>query len=371
MSSPRPSPIDSLPDLPTSAWKQVFRRALFRWFDRHARDLPWRRTRDIYHVWVSEIMLQQTQVATVIPYFERFIEQFPSIEELADADEQHVLRAWEGLGYYRRARQLHQAAQIIVQQHGGQFPTDVDEVRALPGIGRYTAGAILSITLDQRHPILEANTIRLLSRLAAFRGDPTRRAGQLYLWAFAEALLPRKRIGDFNQGLMELGSTVCAVRQPDCQNCPVVRLCPTYAQGLQQQIPRPKTKTRYVDVHEAAVVVRCRGKLLLRCCQPGERWAGMWDFPRFQLGSTNGQSKPQELVAKVAGMTGVTVRPGRHLATLRHGVTRFRITLECHEATCARQTTPSDHLRWVRLPEMESLPLSVTGRKIWQMLTEQ
>ncbi len=207
-------------------------------------------------------------------------------------------------------------------------------MRALPGIGRYTAGAILSITLDQRHPILEANTIRLLSRLAAFRGDPTRRAGQLYLWAFAEALLPRKRIGDFNQGLMELGSTVCAVRQPDCQNCPVVRLCPTYAQGLQQQIPRPKTKTRYVDVHEAAVVVRCRGKLLLRCCQPGERWAGMWDFPRFELGSTNGQSKPQELVAKVAGMTGVTVRPGRHLATLRHGVTRFRITLECHEATC-------------------------------------
>jgi A/G-specific adenine glycosylase len=358
------------PDL-TSGWKQSFRRAVLRWFDRNARDLPWRRTRNLYQVWVSEIMLQQTQVATVIPYFERFVEQFPTVEQLAAADEQQVLRAWEGLGYYRRARQLHHAARLVVEQHHGVFPTEIEQLRSLPGIGRYTAGAILSISLDQRHPILEANTVRLFSRLTAFRGDPSGREGQQRLWEFAEAILPRRRVGDFNQGLMELGATVCAVRQPDCETCPVLRLCPTYAQGLQQQIPAPKRKRAYTDVYEAAVVVKCRGKLLLRCCQPGERWAGLWDFPRFQLDTKNGQPKSADIAAKVAELTGVAIRPTRHLTTLRHGVTRFRITLECHEATSSRQVTPRDHLRWVKLPEMAELPLSVTGREIWQLLCDQ
>ncbi len=335
MSSPRRSRSAELPATPTAAWKQAFRRALLRWFEKHARDLPWRRTRHPYHVWVSEIMLQQTQVATVVPYFQRFIAQFPSIHELAAADEQSVLRAWEGLGYYRRARQLHQAAGTIVRQHAGEFPTRIEEVRTLPGIGRYTAGAVLSIALDQRHPILEANTIRLLSRLAGFRGDPSRSDGQRFLWDFAELLLPRRRVGEFNQALMELGATVCSARQPACDACPVARRCPTLAQGLQQQIPRPKPKTRYVDVQEAAVVVRCRGKFLLRCCQTGERWAGLWDFPRFPLVSAKRESLSQELVTNVADLTGLAIQPGRHLATLRHGVTRFRITLQCHEATCA------------------------------------
>jgi A/G-specific adenine glycosylase len=344
---------------------------VLRWFDRHARDLPWRRTRSVYHVWVSEIMLQQTQVAAVIPYFERFIAQFPTIEQLAAAEQQQVLRAWEGLGYYRRARQLHQAAQLIAQEHGGRFPTNVERVRALPGIGRYTAGAILSIALDQRHPILEANTVRLFSRLMAFSGDPSRRDGQQLLWSFAEAILPRRRVGDFNQALMELGATVCTARQPDCEACPVVRLCPTRAHGLQEQIPAPKPKKQYVQVHEAAVVVRCREKLLLRCCQPGERWAGLWDFPRFQIHATAGRAKADEIAAKVAELTGVAVRPVRHLTTLRHGVTRYRITLECHEATSARQVTPRDHLRWVKLPDMVAMPLSVTGRQIWELLCQK
>ena len=176
---------------PDAAWKQRFRRGLRAWFAVNARELPWRPSPGLYQTWVSEIMLQQTQVVTVIPHYRRFLARFPTLRVLAQAGEQEVLRCWEGLGYYRRARQLHAAAQKIVAEHGGSFPTSIEHVRALPGIGRYTAGAILSIALDQPHPILEANTVRVLSRLLAYRGDPMRVDGQQLLWAFAEALLPR------------------------------------------------------------------------------------------------------------------------------------------------------------------------------------
>jgi A/G-specific adenine glycosylase len=183
-------------------------------------------------------MLQQTQVATVIPYWERFLTRFPDVTTLAAADEREVLKLWEGLGYYRRARQLHAAAQLIVKEHDGRFPKAYEAVRALPGIGRYTAGAILSIGLDQRLPILEANTIRVLSRLTAYAGDPASTAGQKQLWAVAEAILPVKRCGAFNQALMELGSEVCTPRSPACDRCPAAALCEARERGLVEQIPR-------------------------------------------------------------------------------------------------------------------------------------
>jgi A/G-specific adenine glycosylase len=182
--------------LPTADWLRRFRRGLKTWYRRHARDLPWRHHGgDAYPVWVSEIMLQQTQVATVRPYFARFLAAFPTIKDLARAEEQQVLRLWEGLGYYRRARQLHQAAQVIMAEHGGKFPHDRQAVRRLPGIGRYTAGAILSIAFDAREPILEANTTRLLARLLGYRGDPASSAGQGLLWALAEQVLPSREAG--------------------------------------------------------------------------------------------------------------------------------------------------------------------------------
>src|SRR5687768_8168178 len=191
------------------SWRTLLTRKLLAWFDRSARDLPWRRTSDLYAIWISEVMLQQTQVATVIAYFERFLHRFPDVGSLAAADEQQVLRLWEGLGYYRRARQLHAAARKIVAEHGGQFPRSYEAVRGLPGIGRYTAGAILSIGLDQRLPILEANTIRVLSRLIALRDDPRTTRSQAPLWQVAEEILPAADCGAFNQALMELGSEIC------------------------------------------------------------------------------------------------------------------------------------------------------------------
>ena len=194
-----------------------------KWFDQHQRNLPWRKNKSLYRIWISEIMLQQTQVATVIDYFNRFVKRFPNIKRLAAASEADVLRLWEGLGYYRRARQLHAAAKTIVECHGGQFPTDITDVLALPGIGRYTAAAILSIAQDQRLPILEGNTIRLFARLLAMNSDPRTTENQKRLWEFSESLLPRKQVGDFNQSLMELGSEICTPRNPNCKICPLMR----------------------------------------------------------------------------------------------------------------------------------------------------
>ncbi|MCP4661956.1 MAG: A/G-specific adenine glycosylase [bacterium] len=347
------------------------RRALVNWFGRHARDLPWRRTRDPYAVWVSEIMLQQTQVATVEPYFERFLAALPDVAALAAADEDEVLRLWEGLGYYRRARQMHLAAGTIAGEHEGRFPRDAAALRALPGIGRYTAGAILSIAFDAREPILEANSARVLSRLLAYRDDPLRAPGQRLLWSFAEALVPRRDAGTFNQALMELGSVVCLPRSPRCDRCPVRRLCPTREAGLQDAIPPPAKKTRYEQRHEAAVVVRRGRRVLVRRCGPGERWAGLWDFPRFAIAARRDDVPRRELVDQVRERTGILIEPGERIAVIKHGVTRFRITLTCHDAAYvsgAQAASGDESLRWVMPAELERLPLSVTGRRIGRLL---
>jgi A/G-specific adenine glycosylase len=316
-------------------------------------------------------MLQQTQVETVKPYFERFLKRFPSIHALAAAEEEEVLRLWEGLGYYRRARQLHQAARLIVARHGGEFPRDPEAVRRLPGIGRYTAGAILSIAFDAREPILEANTVRLLARLLAYRGDPASAAGTRLLWAVAEAVLPRRVTGAFNQGLMELGSTVCLARGPRCHACPVALLCRARERSLVEAIPAPKAKPRVEARREAAVVVRRGGRVLLVKCPDGGRWAGLWDFPRFVIGAEQDADLRAELAAGVARLTGIAIEPGEHLASIRHGVTRFRITLLCYQGrwlSGPNRQGPSSTMRWVQPSQLDAYPLSTTGRKLSRLV---
>ena len=365
----RKSTADAFADwLPDAGWKRKFRQRLLKWFDSHARDLPWRETRDPYKIWVSEIMLQQTQVATVRSYFARFIARFPAVMTLAEASESDVLRLWEGLGYYRRARQMHKAAQVVVADHNGKFPDTFDELLALPGIGRYTAGAILSIAHDQRQPIVEANTIRLYSRLMAYPEDPRNSTGQNLLWEFADTILPRSRAGDFNQATMELGAEICTPNQPGCLLCPVASLCPTRLQGLQEQIPVAAKRVKYTDVKEIAVVVRRRNQILLRRCGEDERWAGLWDFPRFASSET-GKSH-SSINPTVKQLTGVTVEPGQKLTTIKHGVTRFRITLDCYEAEyqAGRLRRNADCV-WTTASKLKEYPLSVTGRKIAKLLT--
>ena len=353
----------------TSEWKQAFRRRLQVWYRKHERDLPWRKNSDAYSVWVSEVMLQQTQVETVRKYFQRFMAAWPTVADLAQASEKEVLRQWEGLGYYRRARGLHAAAKRVVAEYDGRFPETLKELMQLPGIGRYTAGAIVSIAYNKRAPILEANTIRLLSRLVAYRDDPTKSAGQRLLWQVAEELLPRKEFSRFNQSLMELGSLVCTPKTPDCPACPVAKLCAAHQQGVVEQLMPTTKKTVYTNLHEVAVVVQKHGRVLVRQCSPGERWAGLWDFPRFGIESEGPLFSQKEIESKLIEQTGIGATLGPLLKTLKHGVTRYRITLDCYQADYQQGRLQSSQTKWVSLVELADYPLSTTGRKIAALLS--
>jgi A/G-specific adenine glycosylase len=362
-----------MPTGPDDAWKQAFRRRLLAWYRGNRRDLPWRRTIDPYAIWVSEIMLQQTQVSTVVPYYTRFLTAFPDVLTLSTAREEEVLKLWEGLGYYRRARQMHKAARIIVDQYGGVFPHELDAVRALPGIGRYTAAAIVSIAFDAPAAILEANTARLFARLLAFRGDTVAPAGRRVLWQLAEELLPDRGAGTFNQALMELGSLVCSPRAPQCQQCPVRPLCPTFQGGLQAAIPAPRAKPRIEAVREASVVVWRRGKVLVRRRGAAERWAGMWDFPRFPLTARRQPAIARELAANLERLVGIVAEPGKRITTIKHGVTRFRITLDCYTARyiSAKRASSADgeELKWLAPAQLTAVPLSTSARKLSRLLS--
>lgn len=318
-------------------------------------------------------MLQQTQVATVIPYFERFLAAFPDISALAAADEGEVLRLWEGLGYYRRARQMHAAARVLVDEHQGMFPRELDQVRQLPGIGRYTAGAIVSIAFDRPAPILEANTVRLFSRLIGFRGDPASVAGQKQLWQTAEDVLPKRGCSEINQALMELGSLVCTPRDPDCSRCPLARVCAARHENAQHEMPRPRAKPRIEEVREATVVLWRGPHVLLRRRADGERWAGLWDFLRFPLAASKRPAIERELTAGIREQSGLRSRSHEHIATLKHGVTRFRITLDCFHARCqpGRGKLAVGTWKWVKPDELAAFPLSVTGRKVARMIAKR
>lgn len=351
--------------------KSVLCKNLLKWFDANQRDLPWRKNRTPYGVWVSEIMLQQTQVVTVIDYYNRFMKRFPTVRKLAAADQSDVLKLWEGLGYYRRARQLHAAAIQVVEQHGGRFPTDFESVLALPGIGRYTAGAILSIALDQKQPILEGNTIRLFARLLEMKSDPRSSANQKQLWAFAESILPSRRAGDFNQALMELGSEVCKPKLWKCESCPIQSLCPTFVKGLQASIPAKGKKIVYESLYEAALLVcktvRKKEKWLVRVCGPDERWTGLWDFPRYRVEQTqSAQDQSEFLSVTLAAQMGIQTEFVPVGAPIRHAVTKYRIQLSCFEsvAVSGRVKRQATETRWCTAEEIGALPMSITGRKI-------
>ena len=350
--------------------RTAFRKSLLRWFNANARDLPWRRTSDPYAIWLSEIMLQQTQVATVVAYYERFLKRFPTISHLAQAHEQDVLKLWEGLGYYRRARQLHAASRVVASQHAGEFPCDFEQIRALPGIGRYTAGAIASFAYNDRQPIVEANTIRLYCRLLGIEEDPRSKAVQQKLWQFAEEILPARNPGQINQALIELGSQVCKPRQPLCDACPVARHCLAKQINRVDLIPKAAKKTNYEDALEAAVVVRDqKGRILLRQRTNAERWAGMWDFPRGNLAIGSAALEPASLdlvrVSElVTNQTGAKINLIGERFRIRHGVTRFRIELVCFDADLLAPLKPREDLRWVSAAQLTEIPLSVSARKL-------
>lgn len=359
------------------------RRNLVRWFHQHGRDLPWRQSRDAYRIWVSEIMLQQTTVAAVVPYFERFLARFPTVHALAGAREHDVLRLWEGLGYYSRARNLRLAAKQIVAESAGTIPHDVSELLRLPGIGRYTAGAIASLAYDRPAPIVEANTLRVYARLLAFGGDVHSTAGRNVIWSFAERAIPRRSAGIFNQALMDLGAMVCTPVEPHCGECPLRSCCRAFLDGVEREIPRPHARPETTFVSEAMIAVRKEGRYLLRRSPPGERWAGLCEFLRISLGEgaseENGDRRPakpgsglralaastrRRLERTVAERSGLTVDTRPEAFEFYHTVTRFRIRLLCVVAECqGGALIRSGNFRWAAPAQFGRFALSMPARK--------
>ncbi len=318
-------------DLKTLLTPDTFTADLLGWYDALAIGLPWRGETDPYRVWLSEIMLQQTQIETVKPYYARFLEAYPTVGALAAAPLDDVLKRWEGLGYYSRARNLHRAAQTLASEHGGQFPASAEGLQALPGIGRYTAGAIASIAFGERAPVLDGNVIRVFSRLDDLADDVTQPAVIARLWSRAEERLPPARVGDYNQALMDLGRVVCKPRAPLCDECPVRAHCRACASGTQQQRPvkAAKAKTPHYDV-TAGMIWNARGELLIAQRPLDGLLGGLWEFP-------GGKTEPGEtleacLARELREELGIAVEVGALFVVVRHAFTHFRITL--HAFTC-------------------------------------
>ena len=337
---------------------------LLAWYARARRDLPWRRSRDPYRVWVSEIMLQQTQVERVRDAFVRFVDRFPSVESLAAAAEDDVLRLWEGLGYYRRARHLHAAARVVVAEHDGRLPRDVAGLRGLPGIGRYTAAAIASIALGLPEPIVEANSRRVIARLAGHAAALDGPGGDEPIWRIAATLVPDRDPGRFNQALMDLGATVCLPVRPLCGTCPLAARCAARRTGRTAEIPAASTRRPTERVHETAVVVRHAGRALVVRRGRGEWWEGLWDFPRLAGG---GRTAAAGIAAAPSLRPLECSRPTR-LGRLTHTVTHHRITLDVVSCTAARPGRAARGRRWVTPAALARLAMTAPGRRIARMI---
>jgi A/G-specific adenine glycosylase len=350
----------------------TFHGPLLAWYRTHKRDLPWRRRQDdAYAVWISEIMLQQTQVATVIPYYERWIARFPTVQSLSEAPLEDVLKMWAGLGYYARARNLHRAAQAIVEQYGGLFPSEAAAIEALPGIGRYTAGAIRSITFHQPAPIVDTNVMRVLCRVFAIDGDPKSNSVQQRLWRLAEQLIPVDAARDFNQAVMELGARVCTPSDPACERCPLLSVCIAGNSHDPTAWPQLTAGRATVRVTHCSIVLKEDDRFLLAQRPPHGLWGGLWEFPRrvCEVGEVPEECAlraAREVVAVEAVITGKA-------ATVKHGVTYRSITLHgfLGEITSG---TPSAadcaQVRWVTLEELYALPLSAPQAQVALALRE-
>jgi A/G-specific adenine glycosylase len=346
------------------------RSSLLRWYDRQRRDLPWRDEPDPYRVWVSEVMLQQTQVTTVIPYYERFLRRFPRLADLAAASLDEVLKVWEGLGYYARARHLHAAARRVMADYGGQLPASYASLRRLPGLGDYTAGALASIAFGERVPAVDGNVKRVLARLFAVSHPVSGGAAARRLRAIAAELTPPDRPGDFNQALMELGATLCLPAAPRCLLCPVQAECAGLAQGIQASLPvkSPPRKLPHYDV-TAAVIRRDDGCLLIAQRKPEAMLGGLWEFPGGKC--QPGEALPDCLRREIREELGVEIEVGRQLTTICHSYTHFRISLhvfECRHLRGEPQALDCADWRWVGPDRLADFAFPVTDQKIIQTI---
>ena len=370
--------------LPPAFDRSGFARDLCAWFASQQRDLPWRReenARDGYRVLVSEVMLQQTTVAAVVPFYNRFLERFPNVQVLAAAHIDDVLPLWAGLGYYSRARNLHAAAQAIVEQHNGIFPRELAPVLALPGVGRYTAGAVTSIAFDLPSPIVDANVARVLARVREIEGDIKAPGTLAQVWGESKQLIESAHQAglmpsDFNPAMMELGALICRPREPLCPSCPVAEHCSARAQNRQSELPHQKPREKATLLFDAcALAVRVEDgeeKILMRrrSHEPGAWWRGMWELPRTTIaeGETS-QSALERLLSNELGLQ-FCVSDKAPLARLKHGITRYEVALECLEASVESFEERPD-VRWVSWDEARELAVPSPMRRMMEMIEKQ
>lgn len=356
--------------LASAARRSSLRRLLVDWYGRERRALPWRESNDAYRIWISEAMLQQTRVETVLRYWPRFVERFPSLAALAESEEQEVLGVWSGLGYYSRARKLREAAGLVVLRHGGEFPRTRAEALALPGVGPYTAGAVLSIAYDLPEALVDGNVQRVFCRLFGLEDEPGSTVLQKKLWSLARSLVPTGGgAGTWNQALMELGATVCVARSPLCEECPLRRNCVAHGSGRTSALPRKRPKPSPTPVRLEIFVAEQEGRWLLEQRPPGGRMAGLWQFPTIECpgpgeplaaaGEEMGELFPRGL-PRAAGKP--VLSRGTALGDLRHSITRYRIQASIHSANLVAEAPPA--WRWVEGEELEDLALTGMARKV-------
>ena len=340
---------------------------LLQWFKKQGRDLPWRRTRNPYRIWISEIMLQQTQVDTVIPYYQRFLKAFPTVEVLAKAALLRVLKMWEGLGYYSRARHLHQAAKRIVGQFNGRIPDRLDELLSLPGIGRYTAGAILSIAHNKEAPILDGNVKRVLSRVYAVSTPPRALKTENLLWNLSESLIPKGHAGSFNEALMDLGATICTPKEPSCSLCPLRNLCRAKALGNPERYPTKAKKRKIPHVNGVSAVIVRDGKVLLHQRPPRGFSGGLWEFPNWRVQGE--KSRSRRLLKGIKEERNLSVAVKDRIGIFEQTYSHFKLTLHVYHCQAA-EGDKTGVGRWVRIRDLHRFPMSRIHRRISQTILE-
>jgi len=350
----------------------LFSPRLLAWYSRHGRDLPWRRTRDPYRILVSEMMLQQTQVTRVLEYYGRFLEIFPDIGSLAEAPLDRVLKAWEGMGYYARARNLHRAAGMIVDQHEGRVPAELDTLQTLPGVGYNTAASVASLAHGRHWPVLDGNAVRVLSRVFRISGGPRTAAGKKRLITLARELVPGGKIAPFNQAIMDLGSQVCRPADPRCPDCPLKEICGGRAAGDPTRYPRKKKRKPRPHYDVTAGIIWKDRRLLIARRRPDDLLGGLWEFPGGKR--EDGESLEECLRREIREELDIAIRIDRPFMSLDHGYSHFRITLHAFHCTHLKgrpRPLGCSDVRWVRVSDLETFPLSRADRKLAAALREE
>jgi len=344
---------------------------LLRWYDANARVLPWRSDPSLYRTWVSEVMLQQTQVETVVPYFERFLQRFPTLESLAKAEQAEVLQLWEGLGYYSRARNLHKAAQLVWQKHEGELPHTYTELRELPGVGSYIASAIASIAFQQPIPALDANCRRVYIRLLNLQMPLGTPDVEHTLWRYAQQLLPQERPGDFNQAVMELGERICKPKSPICERCPLQTTCLAFTQGTPSSLPKRQAKPPVPHYTVTAAVITQGEQVLIAQRPPNGLLGGLWEFPggKLELQDANLEGC---LKREIREELGLEIVVENDFGVYRHAYTHFRITLHAFLCTLLPGQSASNlsHTRWVLPAQLDEFAMGKVDRQIARRLQQ-